>query len=234
MVHDQDTAPPTAVVRQLDDERARFYGDLVLNSLNEATLRALETMMKGYQYQSDFAKKYFAEGRTEGRTEEAGRALLTVLRARGIAVPDAVRERAHVFGVSKNRRRPKGYLGSLKRSFFGGAFTGGAFPAVPAAVGRGARPVTGARALGAAVFAALAVAVSLGVAGATEGRSGSAEDPLAECAEAVASGEGAFGLDGGALWPRSRKMMIPAAITSAPTSSATMSGNGGRPGVVVC
>jgi flagellar biosynthesis/type III secretory pathway protein FliH len=73
----------------------------------------MEAMMKGYEYQSDFAKKYFAqgltkgrtegltEGRTEGltegvtkgRTEEAARALLTVLRARGIAVPDAVRER---------------------------------------------------------------------------------------------------------------------------------------------
>ena len=53
--------------------------------------------MKGYVYQSDFAKKYVAqgraEGRTEGRAEEAARNLLTVLRARGIAVPDAVRER---------------------------------------------------------------------------------------------------------------------------------------------
>ena len=33
------------------------------------------------------------EGRTEGRTEEAVRAVLTVLRVRGIAVPDAARER---------------------------------------------------------------------------------------------------------------------------------------------
>lgn len=49
--------------------------------------------MKGYEYQSDFARKYVAQGLAEGRTEEAARALLTVLRARGIAVPDAVRER---------------------------------------------------------------------------------------------------------------------------------------------
>jgi post-segregation antitoxin (ccd killing protein) len=63
--------------------------------------RAMETMMKGYEYQSDFAKKYVAQGRTEGlvegltkgRTEEAARNLLTVLRVRGIAVSDAVRER---------------------------------------------------------------------------------------------------------------------------------------------
>jgi Domain of unknown function (DUF4351) len=49
-------------VRQLGDERARFYGDLVLNSLNAAARRALEAMMKGYVYQSDFAKKYLAQG----------------------------------------------------------------------------------------------------------------------------------------------------------------------------
>jgi hypothetical protein len=54
-------------------------------------------MMKGYQYQSDFAKKYVAqgraEGRSEGRAEEAARNVLAVLRVRGIAVPDDVRER---------------------------------------------------------------------------------------------------------------------------------------------
>src|SRR5262249_33169453 len=56
-------------IRGLDDDRARFYYDLVYNSLNEAARRALETMMKGYEYQSDFAKKYVAQGRAEGRTE---------------------------------------------------------------------------------------------------------------------------------------------------------------------
>ena len=65
--------------------------------------------MKGYEYQSDFAKKYIAQGlaeglakgRNEGLTEglakgragEAAQALLTVLRVRGLAVSDAVRER---------------------------------------------------------------------------------------------------------------------------------------------
>ena len=73
--------------------------------------------MKGYEYQSDFAKKYVAQGRAEGRTEgltegltkgltegltkgraegraeEAARAVLMVLRVRGMAVPDTVRER---------------------------------------------------------------------------------------------------------------------------------------------
>jgi hypothetical protein len=88
-------------IRELDEERARFYGDLVLNSLNKAARQALEAMMKGYEYQSEFAKKYVAQGRsegrseglTEGRAEGEARALLTALRARGIAVPEATRER---------------------------------------------------------------------------------------------------------------------------------------------
>src|SRR5947209_116094 len=92
-------------IRGLDDDRVVLYYDLVYNSLNEAARRALETMMKGYEYQSPFAKKYVAQGRAEGRTEgltegltkgraeEAARAVLTVLRARGLAVPDAGRER---------------------------------------------------------------------------------------------------------------------------------------------
>jgi len=57
-------------------------------------------MMKGYEYQSDFAKKYVAQGRAEGRVqgriegriEGAAHAVLITLRVRGIAVPDAVRE----------------------------------------------------------------------------------------------------------------------------------------------
>ncbi len=77
------------VLQQLDDERARFYGDLVLNSLNEAARRALETMMKGYEYQSEFVKKCVAQGRAEARAGD----VLTALRVRGIAVPDAARER---------------------------------------------------------------------------------------------------------------------------------------------
>ena len=49
--------------------------------------------MKNYEYQSDFAKKYVAQGMAQGRAEEAGRAVLTALRVRGIVVPAADRER---------------------------------------------------------------------------------------------------------------------------------------------
>ena len=55
----------------LDDARARFYHDFVLTSLGEATLRELDAMTAEgrYDYQSDFAKKYFTEGREKGRIE---------------------------------------------------------------------------------------------------------------------------------------------------------------------
>jgi hypothetical protein len=72
-------------IRALDDERARFYGDLVLSCLNEAARKALEAMMKGYEYQSDFAKKYVAKGRKEGELN----LLLRLLRARFGELPEA-------------------------------------------------------------------------------------------------------------------------------------------------
>jgi hypothetical protein len=95
MAHgDTDQGAPIAAavlpaIRDLDNDRAKLYYDLVYNSLNETARRSLEAMMKGYEYQSDFARKYVAQGRAEGRAED----LLTVLRVRGIVVPDAVRER---------------------------------------------------------------------------------------------------------------------------------------------
>ncbi len=49
--------------------------------------------MKGYEYQSDFAKKYVAQGRAEGEAAANAHAVLTALRVRGIAVPEAARER---------------------------------------------------------------------------------------------------------------------------------------------
>jgi hypothetical protein len=82
----------------LDESRALFYTDLIMAALSEAARKALEGMLReGYQYQSDFAKKYFGAGLAEGeaRGEAKGKAegLLTILSVRGIAVPDDIRER---------------------------------------------------------------------------------------------------------------------------------------------
>ena len=49
--------------------------------------------MKGYEYQSDFARKYVAQGREEGEAKAQARAVLTVLRVRGLEVSDEARER---------------------------------------------------------------------------------------------------------------------------------------------
>jgi hypothetical protein len=86
---------------RFDDERARFYLDLILARLNERVSRALEAMrMQKYEYQSEFARKYYGQGRQEGFAEglsqgEArgeAQAILAVLEARGLKVPAKVRE----------------------------------------------------------------------------------------------------------------------------------------------
>ncbi len=101
--------------RGLDNERFSFYFDLAISSLGEAARRALEAKMQSgsYQYQSEFVRKFIAQGRQEGLEEgrEAGRqegleagqqkgrlegglmALFKVLDARGLEVDDASRQR---------------------------------------------------------------------------------------------------------------------------------------------
>jgi len=77
--------------RALDDERARLHADLAVSWLGKAARRALEDMMEtgSYQYQSDFARRYVAQGRAEGRAE----AVLTVLRARQLEVSPEAQQR---------------------------------------------------------------------------------------------------------------------------------------------
>lgn len=87
-------------IRELDDEKARFYGDLVLSCLNEAARKALETIMKGYEYQSDFAKKYVAQGRQEGELN----LLLRLLHARFGELPAAAVTRIEAADIDELER----------------------------------------------------------------------------------------------------------------------------------
>ena len=75
----------------LDDQRAALYADLVMASLADAVTKELEAMVQrgDYQYQSDFAKKYFAKGRAEGKAE----VLLRIVAGRGLSVSEARRDR---------------------------------------------------------------------------------------------------------------------------------------------
>jgi hypothetical protein len=91
----------------LEEERALLYGNAVLSSLHKAAKRALEAMMASgdYQITDKFLLKYIAKGKREGRAEgkaegkAEGRAegkaedVLEVLEARGLAIPDDVRQR---------------------------------------------------------------------------------------------------------------------------------------------
>jgi hypothetical protein len=50
----------------VDAERARLYLDLILMSLSENALQAVQSMNSlGFEYRSDFARKYVAEGRVD-------------------------------------------------------------------------------------------------------------------------------------------------------------------------
>jgi hypothetical protein len=73
---------------------------LIWGTLGEAARRAIEARMtqSGYQYQSEFARTYFAQGEEKGRAEGEARALLAVLEARGLAVSEA--QRARILGCT--------------------------------------------------------------------------------------------------------------------------------------
>jgi len=79
MAHGKDADPERAAriatvahaaSLDLDSELSRLYFDLVSNSLSEAARRALKSMdISKYEYQSEFAKRYVAEGVQQGIQE---------------------------------------------------------------------------------------------------------------------------------------------------------------------
>ena len=85
------------VLETLDEERFVFYYDLVLVSLGKAARKALEAMMQpeGYEFQSDFAKRYFGKGLEQGLKQgmERGREEIVLkLLARKFGPLDAATE----------------------------------------------------------------------------------------------------------------------------------------------
>jgi len=79
--------PPDIVVTELTDLAASKpgppYADVIMKVL-PANARQIveEQMIKGYQYQSDFARKYYGQGREEGRQEGLRGAVLTLARTK--------------------------------------------------------------------------------------------------------------------------------------------------------
>ncbi|MEU8194132.1 hypothetical protein AB0C10_10160 [Microbispora amethystogenes] len=81
----------------LDEDRATVYLDYVFSALPAVTVKRLEEMVTTIQDFEHLGEKYFshwlAKGRTEGHAEGEIDAILNVLEARGLEVPDDVRER---------------------------------------------------------------------------------------------------------------------------------------------
>jgi hypothetical protein len=76
----------------LDAERSRLYCDLVLHSLPEAARRALQAMdASKYQYQSEFARRYYGQGKADGVAETVLKQLATRFGALSPAVATQVR-----------------------------------------------------------------------------------------------------------------------------------------------
>ncbi|GAA4636227.1 hypothetical protein GCM10023196_085130 [Actinoallomurus vinaceus] len=81
-------------MKTIDVDRAQGLMDEVLAVLPRAARALLEGMMKTEAgYKSDFARRYFHEGKTEGKAEGQADMVLAVLSARGIVVPDEARAR---------------------------------------------------------------------------------------------------------------------------------------------
>jgi hypothetical protein len=86
----------------LDAERSKLYFDLIQSSLSEAARRALQAMNSSkYEYQSDFAKKYVAQGKESG--EHSGRAALILrqLTARFGSLSDETRQRIEAASIAE-------------------------------------------------------------------------------------------------------------------------------------
>jgi hypothetical protein len=84
-----------AALVSVDQERSTLYSDIVLAALPAAARQDLEALMatRTYEYQSDFVRRNVLQGRAEGRLESRAEAVLTVLDARGVDVPDEARSR---------------------------------------------------------------------------------------------------------------------------------------------
>jgi hypothetical protein len=84
-----------AGLRNLGGYRAGLYADVVAAVLSPAALRYLKELVMGLATSeplSDLFRPHYFRGKAEGRAEEAAEAVLTVLAARGIDVPDDARQ----------------------------------------------------------------------------------------------------------------------------------------------
>lgn len=95
-----------AGTEDLDDHRKQLYFDWVFASLSEPAARSLQAMKPfKFEYQSDFARKYFAEGlaagAAAGEAQVRAAVLLKQLQLKFGALPDPVVDRVRSAGVDE-------------------------------------------------------------------------------------------------------------------------------------
>ncbi|HET8657380.1 MAG TPA: hypothetical protein VFM55_00085 [Micromonosporaceae bacterium] len=99
LAHGAQPDPPAvfdallAALDVIDRDHADLYTDLVLTALPAAARVLLEEFMTTatHRYQSDFARRYFSQGEAQGEARGEAKALLAILDARGVHVPDDIR-----------------------------------------------------------------------------------------------------------------------------------------------
>jgi hypothetical protein len=89
-------------IAPLPEDRRQLYLDVIMMALPVATRQVLEArMIKGYEYQSDFARKYFGQGREKGREDGLRAAVVALARAKLGELSDA--DLAAIDAVSDQR-----------------------------------------------------------------------------------------------------------------------------------
>ena len=74
-------------ISMLPEERKHLYLDLVLRALPNDLQEVIgNDMLKNYEYQSNFARKYYGQGKAEGRVEGLRETALSIGRMRAPAL----------------------------------------------------------------------------------------------------------------------------------------------------
>lgn len=84
-----------AASHDLDNDCAVVYADFILAVLGEAARKKLEELMQSgrYEFQSDIARKWVAEGEARGEARGEAKVLLQLLQLKGFTVPEEIRGR---------------------------------------------------------------------------------------------------------------------------------------------
>jgi hypothetical protein len=85
----------------LDRDRSSLYFDLISGSLSEAARKAFESMVANRQYISDFARKYFGDGKAEGKAEGEAAVLLILLSQRFGVLSETTQDRIRGASVAQ-------------------------------------------------------------------------------------------------------------------------------------